>query len=127
MIFSPASLIAARMAAEIAIEEECHLHLVQVFSPELKPTFTETREYETQLNQCQAALQSRFKELLITAHLLKKPKFTDALVSFITEHQITLAVLGADQAEQLLQTCPCSMLAVKAPGENTQLSKSLFA
>jgi nucleotide-binding universal stress UspA family protein len=141
--FSTTSLKAAEMAAEIAFENQSHLHLVHVHEPHLNlvpyPFFLreeelttyEKREQENleiQLNQYKAALQSRFKDLQITTDLIQTGKVSDALISFILGHQVRLAVIGTrgrtglrslligTTAERLVNTCPCSVLAIKPDG-----------
>lgn len=141
--FSATSLKAAEMAAEIAFENHSHLRLVHVreprlnltpysfFLPEDGPTTSEKREHEElelQLNQCKDALQSRFPDLSITTHYLQTHKVSDALISVILAHNVSLAVLGTrgrsglrslligTTAERLIINCPCSVLAIKPDG-----------
>lgn len=138
--FSPTSLKSAEMAAEIAFENQSHLHLVHVHEPQLnltpysfflhddEPSISEKKEQgnlERQLDQYKATLQSRFKDLPITTDLIEAQKVSVGLISFILQHKINLAVIGTrgrtrlrslligTTAERLVHSCPCSVLALK--------------
>jgi len=139
--FSKTSLEVAQISAEIAFENQSHLHLVHVHEPILRlgdytfrdlppPPHTDANDPElkklrAQLEQCKSDLLSRFQDLSVTTHLLQDKGVNEALVAFIRDHQVDLAALGTrgrsgmrslllgTTAERLLHECPCSLLTIK--------------
>jgi len=138
--FSGTSSKALRLASEIAFENQSHLHLVHVYEPALNlsdyslcsPAGVESRakerkqdELEKQLLDCKQDIHSQFPDLQVTTHFFNSRRASEALISFIEDHQISLSIIGTrgrtslrslllgTTAERFIQQAPCSVLAVK--------------
>lgn len=137
--FSDTSLEASRLAAEIALDHQSHLHLVHVHEPLLDPKSyiffnpeafanlhdRDLEEFESKLRRHKNQLQIRFPDLTITTHLIEARRASEALLLYIREHDVSLAVFGTrglsstgfltigTTAERLIRDCSCSFLTVK--------------
>lgn len=138
--FSDTSLKALELAAEIAFENQSHLHLIHAYEPALSmsdyplylPVSEETPSHERRrdelkkdLNTWKQNIARQFPDLPISTHFPHTSRPSEAMVAFIRENQIDLAVLGTrgrtrlrsllmgTTAERLIHDCPCSVLTVK--------------
>lgn len=142
--FSETSEKAAKIAAEIAFENNSNLHLVHVYRPSINfadyaysdmngvmvatSYQFEIKSSEKALDDLKSKLKKSYPDLRIKTGFLDMNRVSAALSDYIDEHDAHLAVLGTrgrtgiksillgTTAEKIIRDCPCSVLAIKPDG-----------